>query len=198
MVKRGLEFTLKLTEPLQSCCCPVQKYLPRMAELAWQLSRYLWRGSVNFKIISRPLFTVIFKFKNDNFKTRDFSPLIERVLAGLKTVGRLVRKKNNLVFCRKDSPWQKKWLFVFWENLQRVNLLMVLSHLYQQYFSLQFLSIGIEDKKNGRSHFQIKTLNCKDDLFCLFKKRRIILHSVWLQLFNLIIRKINSFTIKNL
>ena len=41
MVKGGLELILKLTEPLQSCCCPVQKYLPRMAELAWQLSRYL-------------------------------------------------------------------------------------------------------------------------------------------------------------
>ena len=83
MVKSGLELILKLTEPLQSCCCPVQKYLPRMAALAWQLSRYLWRGSMNFKINSRPLFTTIFKLKNDNFKTRDFSPLIERVLAGV-------------------------------------------------------------------------------------------------------------------
>ena len=59
MVKSGLEFILKLTEPLQSCCCPVQKYLSRLAELAWQLSRYLWRGSVNFKINSRPLFKVL-------------------------------------------------------------------------------------------------------------------------------------------
>ena len=83
MVKSGLEFILKLTEPLQSCCCPVQKYLPRLAELAWQLSRYLWRGSVNFKINSRPLFTIIFKLKNDNFMTRDFSPLIEWVLTGV-------------------------------------------------------------------------------------------------------------------
>ena len=83
MVKSCLEFILKLTEPLQICCCPVQKYLPRLAELAWQLSRYLWRGSVNFKINSRPIFTIIFKLKNDNFKTRDFSPLIERVLAGV-------------------------------------------------------------------------------------------------------------------
>ena len=83
MVKSGLEFILKLTEPLQSCCCPVQKYQPRMAELAWQFRRYLWRGSVNFRINSRPLFTIIFKLKNDNFKTRDFSPLIERVLAGV-------------------------------------------------------------------------------------------------------------------
>ena len=83
MVKSGLEFILKLTEPLQICCCPVQKYLPRLAKLAWQLSRYLWRGSVNFKINSRPLFTIIFKAKNVNFKTRDFSPLIEWVLAGV-------------------------------------------------------------------------------------------------------------------
>ena len=38
---------------------------------------------MNFKINSRPLFTIIFKLKNDNFKTQDFSPLIERVLAGV-------------------------------------------------------------------------------------------------------------------
>ena len=64
MVKSGLEFILKLTEPLQSCCCPVQKFPPRMAELAWQLSSYLWRGSVNFKIkSSRPLFTISVKSK---------------------------------------------------------------------------------------------------------------------------------------
>ena len=36
------------------------------------------------KINSRPLFTIIFKLKNGNFKTRDFSPLIEWVLAGVK------------------------------------------------------------------------------------------------------------------
>ena len=42
MVKSGLElFILKFTKPLQSCCCPVQKNLPRKAELAWQVSRYL-------------------------------------------------------------------------------------------------------------------------------------------------------------
>ena len=70
-------FILKFTEPLHSCCCPVQKYLPRMAKLARQLSR----GSVNFKINSRPIFTIIFQLKNDNFKTRDFSPPIERILA---------------------------------------------------------------------------------------------------------------------
>ena len=84
MVKSGLEFfILKFTGLLQSCCCPVQKNLPRKAEWAWQVSRYLWRGSVNFKINSRPLFTIIFKAKKVNFKTRDFRPLIEWVLAGV-------------------------------------------------------------------------------------------------------------------
>ena len=37
---------------------------------------------MNFKINSRPLFTIIFKLKNGNFKTRDVSSIIERVLAG--------------------------------------------------------------------------------------------------------------------
>ena len=77
-------FILKFTEPLQSCRCPVQKYLPTMAELAWQLSRYLWRGSVNFKIKSLDHFLPsLLSKKNGNFKTRDFSPLIKRVLAGV-------------------------------------------------------------------------------------------------------------------
>ena len=84
-------FILKFTVPFQSSCCPMQKYLPRMTELAWQLSMYLWRGWVNFKINSWPLFTIIFKLKNNNFKTRDFSPLIERVLAG---VDRLANEIN--------------------------------------------------------------------------------------------------------
>ena len=59
MMKSGLEFfILKFYQPLQSCCCPVQKSLPRKAELAWQVSRYL------FKIKnSRPLFIIIFKPK---------------------------------------------------------------------------------------------------------------------------------------
>ena len=54
---------------------------------------------MNFKINSRPLFTIIFKLKNDNFKTRDFSPLIERVLAGVEqakggTYGKVTLGKN--------------------------------------------------------------------------------------------------------
>ena len=65
MMKSGLEkIILKFHDGLQSCCCPVQKNLPRKAELAWQVSRYLWRPPWNFKIIfSRPLFTIIFKPK---------------------------------------------------------------------------------------------------------------------------------------
>ena len=65
MVKSGLEFfVLKFYQPLQSCCYPVQKKLPRKAELAWQVSRYLRRGQQNFKIKnSRPFFTIIFSSK---------------------------------------------------------------------------------------------------------------------------------------
>ena len=36
--------------PLQSWCYPVQKNLPWKIELAWQFTRYLWRGTWNFKI----------------------------------------------------------------------------------------------------------------------------------------------------
>ena len=59
---------------------------------------------MNFKINSRQLFTIIFKLKNDIFKTRDFSPLIERILAGVYAKGQNVldvvryharRKPNN-------------------------------------------------------------------------------------------------------
>ena len=42
MMKSGLEkMILKFHDGLQSCCCPVQKNLPKKAELAWQVSRYL-------------------------------------------------------------------------------------------------------------------------------------------------------------
>ena len=95
-------FILKFTEPLQSCCCPVQKYLPRIAKLALHLSRYLWRGLVNFKINSRPLFTIIFKLKNDNFKFRDFSPIIERVLAGVSEIN--VLKCDKLYMKLVNTP----------------------------------------------------------------------------------------------
>ena len=37
---------------------------------------------------SSPLFTIICKLKNDNFKTRDFSPLIKRVITGVRRSGR--------------------------------------------------------------------------------------------------------------
>ena len=41
---------------------------------------------MNFKLNSRPLFTIICKLKNDKIKTRDSSPLIETVLAGVTVV----------------------------------------------------------------------------------------------------------------
>ena len=83
MVKSGLEFILKLTEPLQRYLLSCQANSANLGKYFCTGQQQLWRGSVNFKINFRPLFTIIFKLKNDNFKTRDFSPLIERVLAGV-------------------------------------------------------------------------------------------------------------------
>jgi len=42
-----------------------------------------WLKSCGFQKKYRPCFIIIFKLKNGNFKTRDFSSLIERVLAGV-------------------------------------------------------------------------------------------------------------------
>ena len=59
---------------------------------------------MNFKINSRTLFTIIFKLKNDNFKTRDFSPLIERVLAGVMCfLMRHVRTRDFMVILGIDN-----------------------------------------------------------------------------------------------
>ena len=42
MLKSGLEKSiLKFNDGLRSCCCPVQKNLPRKAELAWQVKVWI-------------------------------------------------------------------------------------------------------------------------------------------------------------
>ena len=77
VIKSGREkiFFLKFTEPLQSCCCPVQKNLPSKAELAGQVSL-----KVNFRIkCSIPLFTIILcqkcQFQDSRFyRTYRMSP----------------------------------------------------------------------------------------------------------------------------
>ena len=61
---------------------------------------------MNFKINSRPLFTIIFKLKNVNFKTRDFSPLIERVLAGVYGDASYIWK-NPFVFSKEGRKLVK-------------------------------------------------------------------------------------------
>ena len=65
---------------------------------------------MNFKTNSTPLFTIIFKLKNNNFKTQDSSPLIERVLAGVSKQTRdsfepiVVHRMNNDL---SDEAWEK-------------------------------------------------------------------------------------------
>ena len=83
MVESGLEFILKFTEPLQRYLLTCQANSALLGRVFCTGQQQLWRGSVNFKINSRPLFTIIFKLKNVNFKTREFSPHIEWVLAGV-------------------------------------------------------------------------------------------------------------------
>ena len=86
MVKSGIRRSFLIwnhTCPFRVATAQCKKNLRREAELARQVSRYLWRGSVDFKKKPRPFFIIIFKLENGNFKTRDFSPLIERVLAGV-------------------------------------------------------------------------------------------------------------------
>ena len=84
IVKSGLEFIFKLTESLQRYLLTCQANSALMGRFFGTGQQQLWRGSVNFKINSRPLFTIIFKLKNVNFKTRDFCPLIKWVLAGVE------------------------------------------------------------------------------------------------------------------
>ena len=74
MVKSGLvKIISKFHDGLQSCCCPVQKNLPRKAELAWQVSRYLLRPPLNFNIFfSKPLFTIILSQKWSQISIRIF------------------------------------------------------------------------------------------------------------------------------
>ena len=55
---------------------PSELLLPRKAELAWQVSRYLWRPPWNCKIFfSRPLFIIIFKAKWYQISIRIFCVL---------------------------------------------------------------------------------------------------------------------------
>ena len=88
----------------------LQRYLLSCQANSAILGRYfcpgqqqLWRGSVNFKINSRPLFTIIFKLKNDNFKTRDFNPPIESVLNGVSPF-----VKHNVYLIQK-CQWHMKF-----------------------------------------------------------------------------------------
>ena len=64
MVKSGLEFILKLTQPLQSCCCPVQKFCPERMNWSGRLEGTYLKGLGEFQNKNpRQLFTIIFMTK---------------------------------------------------------------------------------------------------------------------------------------
>ena len=73
---------MKFTEPLQIyllTCQANSAFLGRFF-LHWAAATLKDFKTKN----SRPLFNIICKLKNGNFKTRDFNPLIKRVLAGVR------------------------------------------------------------------------------------------------------------------
>ena len=89
-----------------------------MAELARQLSSYLWRGSVNFKINdSRPLFTIIFKLKMVNSRVKEFSPLIKWVLG---SVASLVEWWIRLIFQVSTHSFWLLAATLMWEILNQL------------------------------------------------------------------------------
>ena len=74
MVKTGLEFILKLTEPLQRYLLTCQANSALLGRFFGTGQQQLWRGSVNFKIkSSRPLFPIILsqksQFQNSRFSS---------------------------------------------------------------------------------------------------------------------------------
>ena len=112
-MKSGQEFILKLTEPLLRYLLTCQANSALLGRFFCTGQQQLWRGSVNFKINSRPLFIIIFKLKNVNFKTRDFSPLIPRVLSGVDyKVGQKTHVCSQLDFCQSHIFYiNSHWFF---------------------------------------------------------------------------------------
>ena len=86
IVKSGLEFIFKFTEPLQRYLLTCQANSDLLGRFFGTGQQQLWRGSVNFKINSRPLFTIIFKAKN----------VIEWVLVGMLSNAKYFGQKNLL------------------------------------------------------------------------------------------------------
>ena len=119
MVKSGLEFILKLTEPLQRYLLSCQANSAILGRYFCTGQQQLWRGSVNFKINSRPLFTIIFKMKNDNFKTRDFSPLIKIIITGVWSL-----KMGKKIYKPGLIMGRVRYLF---ETVNNINLFLKIS-----------------------------------------------------------------------
>ena len=164
MVKSGLEFILKLTEPLQRYLLSCQANLAILGRYFCTGQQQLWRGSVNFKINSRPLFTIIFKLKNGNFMTRDFSPLIKRVLAGVRVSHSKVNKVILLCWGYRFGFLLMFWVVsvheigTFMSNLSVFTNLMMRA-IYGSIWKIILLLSEFWIIGSFRSHFQALTSN---------------------------------------
>ena len=128
-MKSGLEkIILKFHDGLQSGCCPVQKNLPRKAELAWQVSRYLWRPPWNFKIFfSRPLFIIILSQKWCQISVRIFC-----VLPGTKNL-----------------PWGLEYCYLAKQKKSNNEWPLVLPFWIRMYLCVLSLYLTVCDKAGG-------------------------------------------------
>ena len=91
-MKNGLDFLLNTLSPFKDTW-PGQFSLSGQIFLHW--AAVTLKGLSEFQNKkSRPLFTIIFKLKNDTFKTRDFTPLIKRVITGVRCVASLYTVKK--------------------------------------------------------------------------------------------------------
>mgnify|MGYP006975439161 CR=1 FL=1 len=114
-------------------------------------SRYLWRGSANFKINSRSLSTIILKLKSDKFNTRDFSPLIERVLEGvililkltcefdfiISSICRISQIRSVITFSRHNHNYQPgKDLLLYWFFFMLYRIWQIQIQFARQYNTL--------------------------------------------------------------
>ena len=111
IMKNGLDIFLKSNEPLQRYllrCLANSAFLGRFFCSGQQL---LWRGLVNFKIRNsrhiRDMYMIY--FKNVDCKTRDFSPLIKKVLAGVEIL--CWQNVKKIKIDTRNVCHQKLWSF---------------------------------------------------------------------------------------
>ena len=141
MIKSGHEFILKFTKPLQRYLLSCQANSAILGSYFCTGQQQLGKGLVNFKIKSLNHFYHPFQVKSSNFKTRDFSPLIKGVLAGVARLSQPTWLLETWEYCTTikstsftASNWafvSMKWeLSVFWRPVFVMDLFSATGSIY--------------------------------------------------------------------